>query len=115
MRSVPETPWCPHLTGMRTELLSTERGKLVPFRDPGAISIAVLELLHDEPLRHLMRKNAYRLGREMIWSHVAKLYLLSFEQARHDHSFVGRKRSPIKTLDEQPGQSPELKLDHCSG
>jgi glycosyltransferase involved in cell wall biosynthesis len=94
------------------ELLSSERGRLVPFRDPGAISRAVLELLHDEPLRHLMRKNAYRLGREMIWSHVAKLYLQSFEQARHDHSFVGRKRSPIKTLDEQPGQLPELKLDH---
>ena len=84
----------------------------MPFRDPRAISIAVLELLHDEPLRHFMRKNAYRLGREMIWSHVAKLYLQSFEQARHDHSFIGRKLSPIKTLDEQPGQLPELKLDH---
>ena len=29
-----------------------------------------------------------------------------------DHSFVGRKSSPIKTLDEQPGLLPELKLDH---
>jgi len=36
----------------------------------------------------------------------------SFEQARLDHSFVGRKSSPIKTLDEQPGQLPDLKLDH---
>src|SRR5262249_11758518 len=27
-------------------------------------------------------------------------------------SFVGRKSSPIKTLDEQPGQLPGLKLDH---
>src|SRR5688572_16151115 len=94
------------------ELLTAERGKLVPFRDSGAISMAVRELLQDESLRHSMRKNAYRLGREMIWSHVAKLYLQSFEQARHDHSFVGRKASPIKTLDEQPGQLPELKLDH---
>lgn len=94
------------------ELLSADRGKLVPFRDPAAISKAIRELLHDEPLRHSMRKNAYRLGREMIWSHVAKLYLQSFEQARHDHSFVGSKTSPIKTLDEQPGQLPELKLDH---
>jgi glycosyltransferase involved in cell wall biosynthesis len=94
------------------ELLTAERGKLVPFRDSKAIAVAVIELLRDEPLRHSMRKNAYKLGREMIWSRVAQLYAKSFEQARKDHSFVGRKSSPIKTLDEQPGQLPEMKLDH---
>lgn len=94
------------------ELLTAERGKLVPFRDAPAIARAVVELLRDEPLRHTMRKNAYKLGRDMVWSHVAQLYAKSFEQARHDHSFVGTKSSPIKTLDEQPGQLPELKLDH---
>jgi glycosyltransferase involved in cell wall biosynthesis len=94
------------------ELLTEERGKLVPFRDAHAIAVAVTALLRDEPLRHSMRKNAYKLGREMIWSRVAQIYEKSFEQARRDHSFVGRKSSPIKTLDEQPGQLPELKLDH---
>ena len=94
------------------ELLTAERGKLVPFRDAKAIAVAVVELLRDEPLRHSMRKNAYKLGRDMVWSRVAQLYAKSFEQARQDHSFVGRKSSPIKTLDEQPGQLPELKLDH---
>jgi glycosyltransferase involved in cell wall biosynthesis len=94
------------------ELLTEERGKLVPFRDAKAISIAVIELLRDEPTRHSLRKNAYKLGRDMVWSRVAQLYVKSFEQARHDHSFVGTKSSPIKTLDEQPDQLPELKLDH---
>ncbi|HLP77248.1 MAG TPA: glycosyltransferase family 4 protein, partial [Candidatus Paceibacterota bacterium] len=94
------------------ELLSEERGKLVPFRDPHAISVAVSDLLRDEPLRHALRKNAYKLGREMIWSRVAQLYAKSFKQARQDHSFVGRRPSPIKTLDQQPGQLPDLKLDH---
>jgi hypothetical protein len=94
------------------ELLTAERGKLVPFRDAKAIAAAVVELLRDEPLRHSMRKNAYKLGRDMVWGRVAQLYAKSFEQARQDHSFVGRKSSPIKTLDEQPGQLPELKLDH---
>ena len=94
------------------ELLANGRGKLVPFRDAGAIATAVRELLHDEPVRHAMRKQAYLLGRDMVWSRVAQLYVKSFEQARHDHSFVGRKPSPIKTLDEQPGQLPEIKLDH---
>src|SRR5208282_3388469 len=74
--------------------------------------VAVVELLRDEALRHSMRKNAFKLGRDMVWSHVARLYEKSFEQARLDHSFVGRKSSPIKTLDEQPGQLPEMKLDH---
>ncbi|HMJ89760.1 MAG TPA: glycosyltransferase family 4 protein, partial [Candidatus Acidoferrum sp.] len=94
------------------ELLTEDRGKLVPFRDSKAIASAVVALLRDEPLRHSMRKNAYKLGRDMIWSRVAQLYVKSFEQARHDHSFVGTKSSPIKTLDEQPGELPELKLDH---
>jgi glycosyltransferase involved in cell wall biosynthesis len=94
------------------ELLTAERGKLVPFRDARAIAVAVVELLRDEPLRHSMRKNAYKLGRDMVWSRVAQLYVKSFEQARQDHSFVGRRSSPIKTLDEQPGQLPEMKLDH---
>jgi glycosyltransferase involved in cell wall biosynthesis len=94
------------------ELLSEEHGKLVPFRDSIAVSRAIQELLHDEPLRHSMRKNAFRLGREMVWPRVAQLYVQSFERARQDHNFVGRKASPIKTLDEQPGELPELKLDH---
>jgi hypothetical protein len=95
-----------------SELLADGRGRLVPFRDAGAISKAVGELLKDEPARHAMRKNAFRQGREMVWSHVAKLYVESFEKARRDHNFVGRKPSPIKTLDEQPRQLPSLKLDH---
>ncbi len=94
------------------ELLAENRGILVPFRDPDAIAAAVLELLQDEPRRHAMRKNAYRLGREMVWSSVAAQYLRSFEQARLDHSFLGRRFSPIRTLDQQPGLLPELKLDH---
>jgi len=94
------------------ELLTADRGKLVPFRDAAAIAEAVVDLLRDEPLRHAMRKNAYKLGREMVWGRVARLYAKSFEQAQQDHSFVGRTPSPIRTLDQQPGQLPQLKLDH---
>jgi glycosyltransferase involved in cell wall biosynthesis len=94
------------------ELLAEERGKLVPFRDAKAITAAVVELLHDEPLRDSMRKNAYKIGRDMIWMHVAQLYMKSFEQARLDYNFIGHESSPIKTLDKQPGQLPAMKLDH---
>lgn len=95
-----------------TELLSNNQGKLVPFKNSDAIAEAVIELLHNKPLIHSMRKKAYKIGREMIWSNVAKLYVKSFQQAGKDHSFIGRKSSPIKTLDEQAGQLPTLKLDH---
>jgi glycosyltransferase involved in cell wall biosynthesis len=94
------------------ELLTEDRGSLVPFRDSGAIARAVIALLRDEAGRDAMRRNAYRLGREMVWSRVAHRYMASFERARTDHSFIGTKASPIKTLEEQPGQLPELKLDH---
>ncbi|MBI4023618.1 MAG: glycosyltransferase family 4 protein [Verrucomicrobia bacterium] len=94
------------------ELLADERGVLVPFGDAPAIAAAVRALLSNEPRRHAIRKNAYTAGRAMVWSNVAGLYLKSFEQARLDHSFLGRRFSPIKTLDQQPGHLPELKLDH---
>ncbi|MEK7703436.1 MAG: glycosyltransferase family 4 protein [Myxococcota bacterium] len=95
-----------------TELLAGERGKLVPFRDAAAITGAVSELLRDAPLRNSMRKNAYKLGRNMVWSRVAELYMQAFETAREDHNLLGRKPSVIKTLDRQPGLLPEMKLDH---
>jgi glycosyltransferase involved in cell wall biosynthesis len=94
------------------ELLAGDRGRLVPFRDASAIASAVRDLLREEATRHSMRKNAYLLGRDMVWSRAAQRYMRSFEQARQDHSFVGRRFSPIRTLDETPGQLPELKLDH---
>src|SRR5258707_223711 len=61
------------------ELLADDRGVLVPFADPPAIANAVTALLRDDTRRHAMRKNAYKLGREMIWSHTARSYWRSFE------------------------------------
>jgi glycosyltransferase involved in cell wall biosynthesis len=94
------------------ELLAEGRGRLVPFRDTKAITAAVVELLRDEPLRNTMRMNAYKMGREMVWPHVAQLYMKSFEQARQDFNFIGSTTSLIKTLDEMPSQLPAMKLDH---
>jgi glycosyltransferase involved in cell wall biosynthesis len=94
------------------ELLADGRGVLVPFGDAGAIAREITGLLRDDNRRHAIRKNAYMLGREMIWSNVAKLYLRSFEQARRGGAVLGRKIFATKTLDEQPRELPDLKLDH---
>ena len=96
------------------ELLAEDRGVLVPFGDPEAIAREVIGLLRDETRRHAMRKNAYKLGREMVWSNVARLYMRSFERARVEGAVLSRKTFATKTLDQAPRELPELKLDHLS-
>jgi len=97
-----------------TELLAEDRGVLVPFADAPAIAREVISLLRDDNRRHAMRKSAYRIGREMIWSNVAQLYVHSFELARLQGAALSRKSLVTKTLDQRPRELPELKLDHLS-
>ena len=94
------------------ELLSDDCGVLVPFGDAKAIAREVIGLLRDETRRHAMRKNAYKLGREMIWSNVARLYMQSFESARLERAVLSRKTFATKTLDQQAQELPDLRLDH---
>ena len=96
------------------ELLADDRGVLVPFGDAKAVAREVIGLLCDETRRTAIRKNAYKLGREMVWSNVARLYVRSFELARIERAVLSRKSFATKTLDQQPGALPEVKLDHLS-
>jgi glycosyltransferase involved in cell wall biosynthesis len=97
-----------------SELLAEDRGVLVPFADAGAIAREVIGLLRDEPRRHAIRKSAYKLGREMVWSNVATQYLRSFELARLEGGVLSRKSFATKTLDEASRDLPRIKLDHLS-
>jgi glycosyltransferase involved in cell wall biosynthesis len=94
------------------ELLAEERGVLVPFGDAQAIAREVIGLLRDDTRRHAIRKNAYRIGREMIWSNVAQLYMRSFELSRLEATAQSRKSLATKTLDQKLRELPELKLSH---
>src|ERR1700681_1992661 len=96
------------------ELLAEDRGVLVPFGDAPAIAREVIGLLRDDTRRHAMRKNAYRIGREMVWSNVAQLYMRSFEASRLEGAALSRKSLATKTLDQKPRELPELKLSHLS-
>jgi glycosyltransferase involved in cell wall biosynthesis len=95
-----------------SELLAAGRGRLVPFRDSKAISEAAIELLKNSSLRHKIRKNAYTMGRNMIWSVVARMYMETFQEAGLVHKFSARETSLMRTLDKSPGLLPILKLDH---
>ena len=96
------------------ELLAEDRGVLVPFADSAAIAREVIGLLRDDNRRHAIRKNAYRIGREMIWSNVAQLYMRSFECSRLEVAGLSRKSLATKTLDQKPRELPKMKLSHLS-
>src|ERR1019366_2981187 len=96
------------------ELLAEDRGALVPFGDAPAIAREVIGLLRDDTRRHAIRKNAYRIGREMVWSNVAQMYLNSFECSRLEVGVRSRKSLATKTLDQKPRELPKIKLSHLS-
>ncbi|MGJ5817369.1 glycosyltransferase family 4 protein [Paludibaculum fermentans] len=60
------------------ELLKDQRGVLVPFGDPMAIAREAKDLLRNGSRWNAMRRRAYGLGREMIWSSTARRYMQSF-------------------------------------
>jgi glycosyltransferase involved in cell wall biosynthesis len=96
------------------ELLAEDRGVLVPFAHAPAMARGVIDLLRDDTRRHAMRKNAYRMGRDMVWSNVAQMYMQSFEGSRLEAAAPSRKSLAMKTLDQKPRELPELKLNHLS-
>jgi glycosyltransferase involved in cell wall biosynthesis len=94
------------------ELLADGRGLLVPFRDSDAIAQALISLMTDDVRRHAMRKQAYLLGRGMIWSQVAELYSSSFERARLERGNGVSTPLPHKPLEHEPRALPPLRLEH---
>src|SRR6266496_3580863 len=96
------------------ELLAEDRGVLVPFADAPAIAREVIGLLSDDTRRHAIRKNAYRIGRDMIWSNVAQMYMGTFECSRLEGAARTRKFLATKSLDQKPRVLPPMKLSHLS-
>ncbi len=96
------------------ELLANGQGVLVPFANANAIATEVCALLRDDVRRNTMRDGAYKLGREMVWSNVARLYMRSFELSRLEALSMRRKSLSTKTLDKRLREAPDVKLDHLS-
>ncbi len=98
------------------EMLAEGRGVLVPFRESLPIAEAVIELLDDEPRRHSMRKNAYLMGREMVWSQVGVNYATLFDEVIESYRSVtpSVRAIPAATLDSERADLPAWKFDHLA-
>jgi glycosyltransferase involved in cell wall biosynthesis len=96
------------------EILSDGRGVMVPFHDPAVLAEQVINLLENEAERHAMRKRAYKFGRAMIWSEVAKRYMESFKRARTERRHYIPPNFSVKALDKHPWELPPIKLDHLN-
>ncbi len=73
------------------ELLADGRGVTIPFRDSDSITAAVNAVLEDPQLRASIETTAYRFGRAMTWSRVAKRYAKAFRDA------IARRAGAVKS------------------
>jgi len=96
------------------ELLADGRGVIVPFADSAALATEMIALLRDEPRRHSIRKKAYLMGREMIWSQSARRYMEVFLRARRERSETLSQPLIGRTLAELPAALPPWRLDHLT-
>ncbi len=94
------------------EMLAEERGRLVPFNDPGALAEQISDLFDNETKRHAMRKRAYMFCRKMIWKEVAAQYLGAFDLAKRERLRVSVPAFRLKTLSVGRTRLPEINLNH---
>jgi len=99
------------------EMLAEDRGRLVPFRDAGAIAKEVIDLFDNELELNTMRKRAYNYCRQMVWKQVAQDYLDLFATARdawvekRQHLAVTQPAAKDKEQAKQD-ELPEVDLRH---
>ena len=62
------------------EIITPKRGALAPFGDSLAFAREISALLADDERREAARRDAYALGRTMLWSRLAEAYLEIFDK-----------------------------------
>ena len=96
------------------ELLSDERGIIVPIGDEKALTEAVLKLLRDEQLRDRIRKRAYQYGRSIIWKEVACSYINLFGSIQEEFRLRIKSGLIQRKIEEsvKVQELPEINLEH---
>ena len=94
------------------ELLADDRGRLVPFRDPGALAREVIDLLDHPDECRAIQQRAYAYGRKMIWSDVGHRYLDTFAEAKRKRLRKNVPEHQLEPLGLRQQRLPEIKLNH---
>ncbi|MBU0581200.1 MAG: glycosyltransferase family 4 protein, partial [Candidatus Margulisbacteria bacterium] len=63
------------------EVLSQNRGILIPFKDADALALSINRILSEPKLKQTLEENAYKYGRKMIWANIGKDYIRLFKRA----------------------------------
>jgi glycosyltransferase involved in cell wall biosynthesis len=93
-RPVVSTPFA-----QARELITSEAGMLVNFKDPDSYAEAIMRLLKDPSFREQLGKNAYFRTRNMTWENVALEYSKLFSKYSNDIAEVSeRKKIPRVNL-----------------
>lgn len=69
------------------QILSKNRGIIVPFEDSQAIAKAVTDAYFNPQKRSEIEKNAYKLGKTMTWDNIGKKYLRLYKK-RHSQAIL---------------------------
>ena len=59
-----------------------------------------------------MSENAYKLGRKMVWSNTAGLYMGSFKAAQRQGEQATRETAAAYKFGQRPHESRAVNLDH---
>jgi glycosyltransferase involved in cell wall biosynthesis len=95
------------------EVLAEGRGRLVPFRDSGALGAEIVSLLSDDAERLAMRKRAYDYARNMVWKEVGAQYLKVLREVRRERA-VRPRVYPAEALQLVASELPAPRLQHLT-
>jgi hypothetical protein len=93
------------------EMLADGRGRLVPFKDPGALTHEINRLLDFPEERLAIRQAAYDYSRPMVMKEMGRRYLALFSQAKAQHARA-RDLPALDTLSRKEQRLPQINLDH---
>ncbi len=93
------------------ELLSNNRGKLVPFNTPTAMAKEINNLLSNNQELETIRVKGYQYGRSITWKEVAKMHLKVISQIKERKAIENFQKSEIKS-DKIFNDLPEINLSH---
>ena len=93
------------------EMLADGRGRLVPFKDSGALSQEINKLLDFPKERLKMRRAAYDYARPMVMKEMGRRYLSLFSQAKAQYA-PADDLPALDTLKQRDQRLPRINLAH---